>query len=1175
MASGPTSTLDVRLLGLDQHANPRTAIPGTITDGRNYTMDKVGRIQKRPGQTALAMLDTSSAAVVGRELSSLGDEMVLSDGKKIYSRDPIGGAWIPRGRTAYERLDITSAHATNATCNGRDSFLFMDSAKIGRYQLICMSGGASYGDTSESEWMVVDSTTGEVLVAPQSVAFWDWHVGTSGEATETFVAFAASSAGTIAAFVWDAGYRTVQSATVVADLMDAPDDNTYTLKGSGSTTYPFAALRVAANTWLIAYQQTGAKVAVRKVTRTSGVSFTVSAAVQVTTSTNAISLAWAYTAGSSTAHLALTNGSTLLITYRTVSVADLALGSYTAFSPDAWNSGTPVQNSMCRGATGIMVGATPYFFFDTRPVTGGRHVYVWSPGAADATKVFADSGLFTRAFTPTLGETGEIGLGICNQSDWQPSAFIMRVWCAAGVVSAWAIGAHVHNGDFAGRPMTAHLPNVDDAAFPIGVYTNPISLGGSGTVTVKIASLTFGTLEVPTTCSQPAEIANTLLLPGACLKAYDGEHVAEAAFTLGPESVAAVEGTRGQVFTITTGSKLTTDDPTNSENTIITHFNGTGDASVTLEVETAYGATPWPAGTVYFDFWAKVVGPTPGQDYFLYKGAAPEDYIIKTSASMLAWQNESKTHVTLPATWTHFQFAITVGALAGATTADKLQIVIRAEGANDDTAVFYLAWGGAMAPTFTVPYPVMETGLRQYCACAVWSDSRGRLQRSQVSPAVSLTNASGLANTVTVEMVNVTERDPAVNLDASTAPVELEIYRTVAAGTTFYRAGKVTNSANAADATFTDDVPDTDLTANERLYTTGDVLECWPPIGCNIVASHQGRVFVATSDNQVFYTLFADTGEGLRFAAELIADTQHINGALTALLSLDDKLAICTATSVASLAGIGPESTGTPAYDTPMLINAGHGVLSQRASARIPAGWVVVTRRGAFLLDRGLSMQELGDQVEDSLPSASTWYAAVFVPTKHQVRLSSSASDPNIMVWDNSLPGPPERIAQWFAWTVPSNIMAFAPIGSTLYQLAKNGTVYTADSGYGDAGTAYQEWFQFAVISPSGPNGWSRISALRLLASIATGTTLKVIFDSTSEVQEAYWADTTTIAGGATVQDVIAKPKYGKVSAMTISVSENASTTTSGFTVDAIGLQVANKGGLGKLPAAKRMTRSA
>ena len=1162
--------LDVRLLGLDEKANPRTAQAGTIVDGRNWTMDKEGRIAKRPGQSALAMLDTAGNTLTGRELAALNDELVLGDGKKWYGREPISGKWIARGAAAYERMDVTPMMATGATCNGVDSRLQMDSAQIGRYVLTTMScvNGGPASDGANSGWVLTDSTTGEVLIALQSLLWIGVQVGDDGHvASPSFIGWGADY-GYIKAGVWDnsAGHRTVSWVNIVTDMLyPAGDANEYTLMGGMASAAPYAVQRVADNVWLIAYQQTGGNLVVRKVTRTTGTTFTVSAAATVNAigDTVAAVIAWAYTAGDATAYLAATGGSfsPLNIEFVAVTISTLAMAGGTTTNPAAWNGGS-VTTATCRGATGIRINGLPTYLFDVCSSWGGRAVWVWHAGDSDVTLLLADSGLLTQAFFPTVAASDEFGVGVCNVSTWQPSAFLLRIHQSAVPVNTWTIGAHLHNGDFAGRPMSQHLPN-GGAILALGYYNNPVSLGGNGTVLVKMANLTATT---HVTVGPPVQMADALLLPGALLKSYDGEHVTEAAFPLGPESIAAAEGTTGVVFNVSAAGALTTAlAPVGSATDLTSAFDGFGNAVIPLATIAGLpGVASWPAGNVLIDIWLKIVNPTGGVTYNLIRSPG----MLKEYGGANSWQTGSLAPVVLTGSWQRIQYA---AAVAGATftTATRLLFNVTATAAPGDGAVLHLAVGGTMAPTVTTPFPVLEVGTREYCACAAWTDASGRTQRSQIAPAVSAVNALGLAYSITVPMVNITERDTATNLDSAIHPAVIEIYRTPISSPTFYRVASVTNVVNGADVTVTDPLPDTAITGNEQLYTTGGVVENWPPVGCNLVASHQGRVFVADAAGNVFFTAYAQSGEGLAFAAEYQAETEHLNGTRTALLSLDDKLVITTGNSYAVLSGVGPESTGTPAYDSPMLVGSGIGPLSQRACARTPVGIVAVTAHGAQMFDRGLGLTYVGIQEETDVPDSVNWYAAVFLPTKNQVRLSA---DSLVTVYDWTISGPPGRQSQFFKWAYNTTIVAYAIASSALYQLGANGTVYTADVGTVDGSTAYQEYVQFSVVSPAGPNGWGRIYAMRLACNVTLSSVLKVVFSS--EEGNLSSTDTNTITATAAIQHVITKPLYGKCSSMTIWVGENAASVNGGITIDAIGLLVGNKGGLGRMPSAQRMTRS-
>ena len=1177
MAVLQKNVLDVRLLGLDEKANRRTSIAGTIVDGGNWTMNKDGTVEKRPGLSALAMLDTSGSSVTGgRELASLNDELVLSNGRKLYSREPSTAKWIAKGITALERLDINSVLSTEYVCNGVDSRLSMDTAQIGRYLLTVASGKDDAG-TSKAGWMLTDSTTGEIFVIWSSTnGFADgWSVGTDGHtASPSFVAFLWLN-GVIEAWVWSPsnGFRTVASASVLLNTGNATavDPNQYTITKPLAPT-PFAVQLIGDGVWLLAQQTADGWLNVYRVTLTDGV-FAVSAPVNVATvgSDNAISVAWAYNPGSATAHIATCEriGQFLWLYYAQITCSTGALvATITFVEPGSW-AGTHT----CRGMTGFCLGASPFFFFDVEyvKVPSQRDVWMWTPGATDVTCVLKDSGLVSHAFQHPLHDTDEIDLTVCNQSTWQPSAFVIRLHVSGAGWTSFSIGAFLHNGDFAGRPMVQRLPHFAyGAALALGVYNNPISLGGPGQVLIKMATLTNGkdaAVDGFTSSAPPCQFADTLLLPGAVLKAYDGGHVTEAAFLLGPEYVIASESTKGKKFTAQTSSTvLTTGNPPANAQTYT-------QSGLQVIFETAAADTPsapWPAGTVTLDFWAKIVNPSSGATYQLDRGADLEYLKLFSTPGSFAYQASTLGFVSLTSAWQHFVYDVPVKVL-NVPTGDVLEIAFQAQSSlTGDTAMLAIAVGGSMAPTFTTPWPVIEKGTRQYCALIKWVDARGRIQRSQICPAVSSTNVDGLANSVTVSMVNITERDPITNWDPLISSAEIEIYRTAVNATIFYRVYQVKNVVNGDDALFLDYSPDTEITANEELYTTGSSVGNWPPIGCNLVASHQGRVFVATASGEVFFSAYAQGGEGIAFASEFQIETEHIGRKLTALLSLDTTLVVATATSYATVTGIGPESNGVPSYDTPPLFGTGIGPLSQRSCARIPEGIVMPTAHGVQLLDRGLSLENIGQQVVDSMPGGISWYSATYHPGKHQARIFGNV---NTLVYDWSLSAPSGRQAQFMKWQYAVDIYAIAIASGALYALGSDGVVYASDVGYSDGANPYSEWINLSVVSPNGPNAWGRIFAMRLSCNLAASQALKVGFNP--EEGNLGSADYTTITAGAGgLQHVVAKPMRGRCSSMSIYIGENASSSTSGFVLNAIGLLVGNLGGLGRLPASNKMTRS-
>jgi hypothetical protein len=71
-----------------------------------------------------------------------------------------------------------------------------------------------------------------------------------------------------------------------------------------------------------------------------------------------------------------------------------------------------------------------------------------------------------------------------------------------------------------------------------------------------------------------------------------------------------------------------------------------------------------------------------------------------------------------------------------------------------------------------------------------------------------------------------------------TSNIKIEIYRTINAGSVFYKVGSVTNGTTS----FNDTVSDSSLMNNEVLYTTGDVLDNDPPPASKVVHISAGNV---------------------------------------------------------------------------------------------------------------------------------------------------------------------------------------------------------------------------------------------------------------------------------------------------------------------------------------------
>jgi hypothetical protein len=113
------------------------------------------------------------------------------------------------------------------------------------------------------------------------------------------------------------------------------------------------------------------------------------------------------------------------------------------------------------------------------------------------------------------------------------------------------------------------------------------------------------------------------------------------------------------------------------------------------------------------------------------------------------------------------------------------------------------------------------------------------IDRGPVRDVTVTANAAPNASTFAITAIPVLANGTTHNYD--TATIKVEIYRTINGGQDFYKVGQVTNGTT----TFNDTVSDTTLQANERLYTTGGVVENDEPLPCKIVHIVKDKAYYA------------------------------------------------------------------------------------------------------------------------------------------------------------------------------------------------------------------------------------------------------------------------------------------------------------------------------------------
>lgn len=262
----------------------------------------------------------------------------------------------------------------------------------------------------------------------------------------------------------------------------------------------------------------------------------------------------------------------------------------------------------------------------------------------------------------------------------------------------------------------------------------------------------------------------------------------------------------------------------------------------------------------------------------------------------------------------------------------------------------------------------------QYGYAGVYAevDAKGNIHRSapgEVSVTCPRSPLNDMRLTVTMPNYHLTNKG---------SNVILELYRTTANGSTFYKTtpslAPVANNPALLSTTFNDSLQDArppgdttsaELTTNEILYTDGGNLQhdVMAPAGAAHV--HRGRVWLgAFADDplRLQTSLLEPQGRGVAFSndASHTIELTPSGGAFVSFGTLDEKLIIFKQSQIYWTAGDGPDSTGqNGSFLVPELISAEVGCDAPKSILRIPLGLLFKSEKGWFLLGRDLSVTHL------------------------------------------------------------------------------------------------------------------------------------------------------------------------------------------------------------------------
>lgn len=489
------------------------------------------------------------------------------------------------------------------------------------------------------------------------------------------------------------------------------------------------------------------------------------------------------------------------------------------------------------------------------------------------------------------------------------------------------------------------------------------------------------------------------------------------------------------------------------------------------------------------------------------------------------------------------------------------------DGVLPTEAGFHLFPEGITAATLAAGPPYVDAGVHQYVAVYEWTDAQGHRHQSGTAVPVSATIAATNQATIVIPTIFMSSK-PNINI---------VVYRTKVAGTTFYRVNsiidRIANDTTAASVTYIDKIPDASL--GEVLYTTGGILANNGPPACSTLEVHQNRVFIGGLEqaNQFQYSqpYVQNDFIGLQWNETLSGRVDPNGGAIVGLTSLDDKMIFSCERRHFAMPGQGPNTTGLQnGYSQPDEIISDAGCSESRSILKTPLGVIFKSLKGWHVLDRGLQVKYIGTGVE-AYNTASV-FAAVLLDDRKEARFYVDGSE-DALVYSY-------LVDQWSTFATASTVDAlWWPNSETVYWLTPTGGLRT-DNALGLDNTTVK-------FNSSLETAWIRLQPLvhgfqRVYKFLLKGSFVGDIAVSNSTISiAAYYDYNDTIISTQTIQtnacalgsDSSWEFRWSlpiqKCQAVKFVITDTPDTSSVGSNLTSMSLEIGIKQGAAKLPAAQ------
>jgi hypothetical protein len=440
-------------------------------------------------------------------------------------------------------------------------------------------------------------------------------------------------------------------------------------------------------------------------------------------------------------------------------------------------------------------------------------------------------------------------------------------------------------------------------------------------------------------------------------------------------------------------------------------------------------------------------------------------------------------------------------------------------------------------------------------------DNSGRIWRSVPSPSASIVlTGSNAGVDVTVGNYRISMKDSQTNIGVIRTTGDLvmvEVYRTKTLESTYYKTGEVASSAVTDTNILNDKAADSTIATGELLYVTGgEVANTTSPMP-NTCAVFRNRMFDICGDGTIRYTKEIKSGLAAMNGDGFIISPDRRDGDFLCAIAIDLSLVLLKRSAIYIMQGDGPAANGSGLYSNPYLLTAKEGATNSRALGETPDGIIFKSIKGMRMLSRSLDVLPIeGSEDYDSL----TINGSVTLDDRPFVCFVTAEGRTLVYDW---------VFRTWYTWTGQQSV-GCCKWKNTLMFLNTNGTVAKeVISQYNDNGSAVAMLLTTQWISIADNFGNSRLYKVELLGDMMASFTLSCTLGWDYGAVTSDAAKTMAVTT-ATIGPLEVRPNQRR--AQTVQVSVTESSTTRGFVLQALGLEMLTKMGARKQLPANRLT---